>query len=507
MSGISGSNQYVNPEIRKLFNSGSIISELYTCVREAGELSSDMLLKKYKSYNSNTAVHLLNVKSMGRRYPRDQMYEERNTKKIRIEYNPDDIVLVGGAALKIYDMEIFSKLKHRSTINTLENFINKTTSDIDIVWWPRLINNLDQSKLVNISSPIISVFVNDFVEQLNTILSDTKIEKLSDTIHTNITNVTNITNRKNKTNKVSFSVIKTIFQPAGVYNIVINLNYGDSITNYKICEIAIHDTINGQEYDINYNRINTIEHMSYDPSYVTTNITSYNFDLLLSELNTRTTTATTEINQLLYLYLFKKIKIKIDGTDIFLPNIIQFYFQQLLAFNNFTEKHNNKIFVIYNRLFFILKMFAISDIVNSANIDVLNMLISGSQFKLNEKGIDIIYQYLYKSYDKMLKRHLIIYDNMCRAINTSNSSIGKKLCNTIEDYSKNIPMTYNTIIKVEPDLKSYTLKTRYDPIGTRYKLNSSKVKSIYTHAPPTTNIDTDATTGKITIINTRKNNK
>ena len=87
------------------------------------------------------------------------------TKDIKISYNPDNICITGGSALNAYDL-ILEEYRKRKATTPLKDFVNRSTPDIDIVWWPT-VRGTDSTKYAVISaSPIIHNFVIRLEKQL-----------------------------------------------------------------------------------------------------------------------------------------------------------------------------------------------------------------------------------------------------------------------------------------------------------------------------------------------------
>ena len=63
-------------------------------------------------------------------------------------FNKIIITIVGGAALNVYDYTL-KALEERHTLEALENYIKKKTSDIDIVWWSHESRNIKIKLIIN----------------------------------------------------------------------------------------------------------------------------------------------------------------------------------------------------------------------------------------------------------------------------------------------------------------------------------------------------------------------
>jgi hypothetical protein len=369
--------------------SRELLVYLYNSVRDAGIITS----ANYKSHENT--LHLLDLDSSAKRYPRNQEPQIYNDNTIIVEYDPTNIVIVGSSVLKIYNELFFSYYSHYSE---MEEYINRTTHDLDIVWWPTVtINDKSlQYKLVKITSPAIASFVDDFLENLKN--SITVPEKL-------------LAIRKilGDTHDVYFTFEKTLFEPAGTYNITLLMSYGEKV-NYKICDIAVHDGINSQQYDIYGNYISVIKPMSFDPSYVIEKKVYISNNLFTA---------------------FNKIHIREKDSNIYLPNAIQYFFQQLLAFNNFIRTSNMKLFTIYGRLQFIVEMLTL--IKTQSNVYYTNFLLG---FLTEEDDIRMITHTLnYYVRNKIIENYDLL-NKLCPTIkNVSMVADAKPLCNTLKSYT------------------------------------------------------------------------
>jgi hypothetical protein len=272
---------------------------------------------------------------------------------------------------------------------------------LDIVWWPT-VTTKDKSledTLVTITSPAIASFVDDFLQNLKNIV--TVPEKLIE--------IRKILGDKHN---VYFNFQKTLFEPAGTYNITLLMSYGEKV-NYKICDIAIHDCINGQQYDIYGNHISVIKPMSFDPSYVIEKKVYMSSNFLTA---------------------FNKIHIREKDNDIYLPNAIQYFFQQFLTFNNFLRTSNMKLFTIYGRLRFILEM--LKRIKSPSNVYYSNFLLG---FQTEEDDIAIITYNLDYYLTRKITENYISLNRLCSTRNVSMIADAKHLCDLVKTYTTVYP--------------------------------------------------------------------
>ncbi len=246
----------------------------------------------------------------------------RHSNAYSIEYNPVDLMIVGGSALNIYD-HLLKELKERREINALETYLKKKTSDIDIVWWPR--PSTDKEIIVSSSMAIQNVVI-AFKEQL----------------------VKNFAAKKDEINEklrpyikeASLEINVKLFHVfvAGVWSVNIEFIVEGVAEALKICDISVHDSGSSQLYDMDGNKIKELLFMTADPIYC----------------NPRQG----HRNSISYLV--------IDDLYVAVPNIQSFVTQQLLAFSNLIRRGEVKAFINYKRVEFIKKLLQ-NIVVNSSN--------------------------------------------------------------------------------------------------------------------------------------------
>ena len=234
-----------------------------------------------------------------------------STNIYKIRFNSDDIVILGGSALNIYDNKL-KDVKVRRQINALEKYIKKKTSDIDIVWWPR--PSTDNVIITSQSSAIINL-VNIFAVELNNQFAINNNILLT-RIRPYIPKITN-------SDALIINVSKNHILPAGVHNINITFHIKDKI--FKICDIAVHDSGSSQKNDLDGNIITHLQYMFDDPVYCSP-VLGYN-------------------NSINY--------ININNIDIAVPNIYAYIEQQMFAFDNVVRVYNIKGLIYYKRIEFI----------------------------------------------------------------------------------------------------------------------------------------------------------
>lgn len=245
-----------------------------------------------------------------------------------ITYDANDITIVGGAVLNIYDYKL-GALKERRDLKALDTYIKKKTSDIDIVWWPRPSTN---KEVITSKSEAIIKLTTVFREKLqknfktSTKMLEAKIKKY----------ISNATNK----DELYIDVGLDQTRPAGVFNITINFHIKDKLL--KMCDIIVHDSGASQRYDADGNEIKIIQFMTDDPVFCSP---------LPGSLNSIT-------------------YITVNGTQIGVSNVNAFVNQQMLAFDNLIRVKNPKSLINYKRVEFIkilLKSFILNSEHNTSN--------------------------------------------------------------------------------------------------------------------------------------------
>jgi hypothetical protein len=393
----------------------NIIAFVYDIIKNAGKNATDndevkmnkdkiCILKSYKvNINRSKECYL-------------------NSKNKFIEYDANNIIIVGGAALNIYDY-LLREFKGRRQITELENYIKKKTTDIDLVWWPE---DEGYSDIISIDSIAIKILVDKFVQQLRLLFNNNSVELLN-RIREYIPNIKN-------DDKLETTVFYNKNKKAGVYNIVIDI-YVKKL-KITLCEIAVHDGGASQEYTLDGSSINKLLHMTDDPMY------------------------STPVQQ------EQSISIKyinIGDTKIAVPRLITFVKQQILAFNNFIRDENQKGLINYKRVEYIKQL--ISKITFPNNSNVVNT------FKINSNNSK---QQIINEIDNLISKSIVMYHNNLHVICSENKN---KIKNTKDDIVKElcdkIQKIYNdkqSTLKIKNQNKSITI--------------TKKTPKAVTHLPP-----------------------
>lgn len=366
----------------KILSDVEIIADIYSIVKAAGlAATNDKEVKSLQKEVCTIKPDIMDVIRFSKCKPSTNSYS--------IEYDANDIMIVGGAALNVYDYKL-REFKERRRLGALETYIKKKTSDIDIVWWPRKASNTDI--IISTSTAIIEL-VRVFKEKLQEKLNEASKE-LELKIKRYITNASNADKLK-----IDVSSIET--RVVGVFNITIIFQIKEKIL--KICDIVIHDSGASQRYDPDGNQINYVTYMNFDPLYCNP----------MPGLP----------NSIKYL--------TVNGIDIAVPNIESFVKQQMLAFDNLIRLNEVKGFNNYKRVEFIKQL--LSSFVNLENSsDFLEVFGTDSQ-EILSYYIYIINKRVNESINK-LDTQII---GICKTTNTSTDKIVEELCTKARQLLKN----------------------------------------------------------------------
>lgn len=357
----------------------SIIADIYDIIKSAGLVASTD--REVVSARRDVRVIPASTPGQNRRTTEAKLVVD----KYEAAFDANDITIVGGAALNIYDYKL-QALKERREIGPLEEYIKKKTSDIDIVWWPR---TSTKNPIITSRSEAIIKLVLVFKAQL---IEKFEINKkaLEAKIRPYIANATNA-----DLLEISFEMFPVY--PAGVFNI--NVMFQMKGKMLKICDIIIHDTGSSQRYDMEGREVTEVAFMEYDPLYSFPNPGKYNS---LSYLN-------------------------VNGIDIAVPNINSLIRQQLFAFENLVRARQAKSFINYKRIEFIKKLlmsFRLNDPKNKRNLGDLVEVFGTDQHEYPEIVVSDINKHLDES---IFKLHTQIVE-LCEGVNTSRDIFVAQLC-------------------------------------------------------------------------------
>ena len=292
--------------VAELVSNVGIIAHIYEMVHLAGIKATYQMEVQRISYPSSPYVVL----------PIDEVGVTRVTRlpeptNQRIEYHPDDICVYGGAALTLYDHALRG-LKRKHNIKSLEHYLRKKTTDIDMIWWPRS----QRSNVVFTSqSPAIIELVERFAHELHGICEQQQSSLLSlfqDTLHATYA-VHTLTDLVIAHNHVI---------PAGVHKVKFMCKL-DNIP-IELCEISIHDTGSSQLFNEEHQQINVLQPMIDDPTYCHSRADGTNQ---------------------------ARVILSVNDIDIPVPNLKLYVKQQIFAFINLlhVDGGNQKALISFRR--------------------------------------------------------------------------------------------------------------------------------------------------------------
>lgn len=317
-----------------------------------------------------TASELL-LKQMIGEVALSEMKERSVIDRYRISYHPDDLLIVGGMAISLYDEAVsgIKKIKYQNT-STIQEYLQKNTTDIDIVWWPRIEDTAPHMEdyVVTINSPAISSLITAYISELNIIFANKKVIELIQTaIHNKRPDITLLRIDIEE----SFKGIKAGAKKIIVHFIIVVPEINQSEISLEICDISIHDGASSQKETKNRSNELILKSMIDDPMYCMPNIQTATLPLVHQR--------------------------KINVPDI--KSIIK---QQLLAFKNLLDANNPKCIINYNRIRYLqLMIFEYDYQKKNANIHTIFKLPIDSGKWLEEINNDL---------DKIIQ-------NVCRKLN------------------------------------------------------------------------------------------
>jgi hypothetical protein len=239
-----------------------VAADLLTDIRLTGmiyalvKLAANTVYTSEKVYTNEDKCHVCS-------YPDETFAIKREvpctvvTNRARIEYHPDDLTIVGGMALALYDNAI-RHIKKERKLGPLKDFLTKNTSDIDMVWWPRIENKPGEPKeIITIQSPAIKEHVEQFKKAI-----ESKFSRRN--------NVQSIMKLIPHAKSLQITVTQTNVLIAGVFHIHIHFTIiykNDTTIQLEISDIAIHDGASSQ-LTIGPQGRTILRPMEYDPMYV-----------------------------------------------------------------------------------------------------------------------------------------------------------------------------------------------------------------------------------------------
>jgi len=247
------------------------------------------------------------------------------TDTYRIVYNPADITLIGGSVLTIYD-HLLPASKAQHDIKPLQSYMQRRTTDIDMVWWPTIKLNEEsafmQTKsdkerkemcktfvyekgpyIVISTSPAIMTVADVFEEQLRTVF-----QEALPTIQTNVLIALLENAVPIQVQSFSIDIARRSQGITGTHTMIVSITVNGIIME-EICQISLHDGGSSQLYRRDGEQNTQLEHMTRDPVYCTVKNA--------------------------YLVKLKEMNIHVPFVHtIQIPSVLHFVEQQMFAFGN-----------------------------------------------------------------------------------------------------------------------------------------------------------------------------
>lgn len=413
------------------------IKIIYDAILKAAEIS---YFKIYESRNAGFIQRATTTFLLPSSQLRDKQYDTRvaeQSKDYTVRYEPQDITVVGGAALNIYDATLHP-FKMRHHIGQLEQYIKKTTADMDMVWWPTITSKFEENWIVVSSSPAIQLAVTMFEKELTSYLnapaiSNAFIAMFGPTLY-----------EYGQLTECTVEVENLPEPLAGISNISLSFhlsfNGGEPIILYKLCEIAIHDGGASQRYDEKGQEIKTLQPMQQDPVYCT------------EEENTAP-------------LIFKKSKIPKSTDAILVPSMLPFIKQQVFAFGNHIRSDKKdaavKAFVHYKRIMYLRTLLNTFDLSAHSNVESFRIIRNKRRPALSNPAY---LSKLKEQVDGMVERSLIRFQprikEACRLHGDQHDPIVNQLCEIMQFTPTSNDDELQIIQKEIKELEDYVSKMR-----------------------------------------------
>jgi hypothetical protein len=417
-----------------------IVADIYKIVKQCG-INATLNAEVIKLEKDTTIIRadvpgLNRITANCRRPGSNPLTECRKSTSYRIKYDANDMVVVGGSALNIYDF-LLKELKGRYKISALESYIKKKTSDIDIVWWPRSVTNASKNiidkEIVTSSSPAIAKLVDELIRQLIIQFEENK-KMIQSKLRSIIPKLTNTDILNIEIGGDLYGVNKAYHNyRSGTYTITIQF----SIKGYKlkICEILVHDSGASQQYNEDGLEISDLRYMTNDVMFCSP-VQSSSKSILYQTIN---------------------------GVDIGVPNILAFVRQQMLAFSNLIRnnkdrygKWNFKGFINYKRVEFIkLLLKNITSNNGKNNIELLEI------FKTTNRGYPLL---IIQNIDSITEYNIkTLYSNileLCKNYNILSDTIINELCKKAKLEAIILATKKETPVKHNNNTRKYNINNK-----------------------------------------------
>lgn len=414
----------------KLISSDEFVPFMYNIIRIAGKEAT-------RSEAVKNNIH--NVCVIPQNSPRRKPCSTKSNDRYTLTYDDNDIMIVGGVVLNLYDRLISKKQNNTRRIETLKEFLRRETLDIDMKWWPRV--KTPDGTIITAFSEALQTLVDEFKKTLDATL----IEKKNDIFN----KVSTALEKKFPLNSYdidSFEIITDrIPRRMGGYETV-SIYFKIKSILIKICEISIYDGGNSQEFNLKGEKFNNIQSMSTD--------IYYSMPISMTKPST-----------------YKTLQnINIDGIDIAIPSLIHYIIQQLFTFFIQTKDTGGEIssskiekakkgINSYKRVFFIRELLSQFKSDSEFNKNIFSKYVIGLPdfIKTQKKLILWITVNIYEIFNKNKE----ILNIICEDLSSSNNEgdvATKFMCDNIRAMKRiNINKTsgisgalYNTSVKNYP---------------------------------------------------------
>lgn len=417
----------------KILTNVKIIGEIYKLVSIAG--FNTLQLDTVKSASTDVNIVKPNIKGITRRTANCRgitQFKIRNASnkdlciksdKYQISYNENDIMILGGAALNIYDY-LLRDYKDKRGIAAMEQYIKKKTSDIDITWWPRLVSKISspsvhiEDEIVVSSSYAIEILVREFKSELEKQFTNKdNIELVKSYIKQHITNISN-------DDKVNVRIEWIPIYPAGVHKLEISFIVKGIDIN--LVDISIHDSGASQRFDLDGKEIIALYPMTKDPVYCS----PFNIDK-------------PTINSI---HAFP-IQIN-NNTSIIvkIPSIYSFVEQQMFAFDNLIRLGELKGFINLKRVEYIRLLLEKWQNENEDYKYIIGTNINAALLHLNEREGYSLNKYKHKRIEELNK----LYNEFDRIYQLTRDQKYKKYKSTMYELRKTIDDLRSKYSQIKP---------------------------------------------------------
>jgi len=286
-----------------------IVLEFYDIMKSAAKSAVKTIT--YIASTHNMGYDLVSIGDKGTRVSLEsgKSRQPNYSTNYTLEYHSEDIYVYGGSALTLYDVALRG-LKEKSNLNALEKRVLKSTTDIDLVWFPRVPKSkkiaTSQSLPIEALADECKIYLERIVANRQKAFEGLIREQLQD--------------RRTIKSVNNFTVNHTHIKIAGVHSIKLSCDV-NGIT-LQLCEMSIHDSGSSQLFDENHKVITYLRPMTEDPIYCPP-------------------------SELVHLDIHDKI--------ILVPNLALYCKQQLFTFGNMLKQHNyQKALSSFYRVAFIL---------------------------------------------------------------------------------------------------------------------------------------------------------